>query len=81
MVAGLDPLTEEESFKGFQKEIVDKGFCNPKFADLQQVYDSMEISLTDKELKDKLTYAKQLYEDVTEAFKQIDNSFNFKKRY
>jgi len=81
VVRGIDPKTPAEAFDGFLKEIVGKGLCSPKFHGVKTAYDALNAKSDSAEKKGKLTLAKELLADVKEAFKLMDNNFNFQKRY
>ena len=81
VVKGIDPKTPEETFKSFASEIIASGVCNPKFKNVESVYNELSKDVNEERKKELLTFAGQLLADVKESYALIGNSFNFEKRY
>lgn len=80
VVKGIDSKTPEETFRGFLHELVGQGVCSSKFKDIEGVYNSLNENSSAVDKKEKLALANELFEDVKEAFKLMDNNFNLQKR-
>ena len=77
VLRGLEPKTEAEAIELFQKELVEKGFCSPRFSGLLEVWERSARSAPEEAGR----YAEGLLDEVKTIYREMDDQFNLKSKY
>ncbi len=77
VLRGLEPKTGGEAIDLFRKELVEKGFCSPRFSGLRTIWEGGGGSRTEEACR----YAEELLDEVKLTYREMDDHFNLKVRY
>ena len=79
-VKGKDPKNEREAFSDFKEKFIKEGIASPAYANVQEVFNSMDEKTSPGQRRDKFSYASKFLEHINELYKSMDSTFNFPKK-
>ncbi|MEW5814729.1 MAG: sulfurtransferase TusA family protein [Spirochaetota bacterium] len=80
VVRGSDPEKPEEALSGFREKFIREDIAPPRFANLPEIYRSLEGLLSPGEKEERFAYAKDFLETVNGLYRSMDSSFNFPRQ-
>ena len=79
-VKGKDPKNEREAFSDFKEKFIKEGIASPAYANIQEVFKSMDEKTSLGQRRDKFSYASKFLQHMNELYKSMDSTFNFPKK-
>jgi len=79
-VKGKDPKNEREAFSDFKEKFIKEGIASSVYANIQEVFKSMDEKTSPGQRRDKFSYASKFLEHINELYKSMDSTFNFPKK-
>lgn len=79
-VKGKDPKNEREAFSDFKEKFINEGIASPAYANVQEVFKSMDEKTSPGQRRDEFSYASKFLEHINELYKSMDSTFNFPKK-
>lgn len=79
-VKGKDPKNEREAFSDFKEKFIKEGIASPVYANVQEVFKSMDEKTSYGQRRDEFSYASKFLEHINELYKSMDSTFNFPKK-
>jgi len=79
-VKGKDPKNEREAFSDFKQKFIKEGIASPIYADVQEVFKSVNEKASFGQRRDKFSYASKFLQHINELYKSMDPTFNFPKK-
>ena len=78
VVKGLEPKNDSATLLNFKTSFIEEGIIAYRFKDISEV----ALSILKREISDSeaRAYVRELYEEITAAYRQMDSSFNFSLR-
>lgn len=79
-VKGKDPKNEREAFSDFKEKFIKEGIASSVYANIQEVFKSMDEKTSPGQRRDEFSYASKFLEHINELYKSMDSTFNFPKK-
>lgn len=79
-VKGKDPKNEREAFSDFKEKFIKEGVASSVYANIQEVFKSMDEKTSPGQRRDEFSYASKFLEHINELYKSMDSTFNFPKK-
>ncbi len=80
VVRGCDPETEEEAFRIFRKEFFDSGIADPLYSWLEDHLNEIGEKIPHDIREEAFSLGKAFLIHIKRLYKQMDSSFNFRRR-
>ena len=76
-VKGKDPKNEKEAFSDFEDSFIKEGITSPIYANVQDVFKSMDEKTSPGQRRDSFSYASKFLEHINKLYKSMDSTFKF----
>lgn len=77
VVRGSDPKRPEEAFLDFLEKFIAAGIASPEFANLSEIYESLNGLVNETTANEALDFARRFLEHVKALYGRMDPTFNF----